>query len=70
MGDALSLGSQQDAAADEMTEGRFVPPGFERALALTRDFYAWEQRGRGWQVWPEPVELEPPFDVPPHLSSV
>src|SRR5207249_10384887 len=24
-------------------------------------FYGWERRGRGWQVWPYPVELEPPF---------
>ncbi|MDA2932946.1 hypothetical protein MYX82_01235 [Acidobacteria bacterium AH-259-D05] len=28
---------------------------------LTRQFYQWEERGRGWQVWPYPVELEPPF---------
>lgn len=28
---------------------------------LTRQFYAWEIRGRGWQVWPYPVGLEPPF---------
>jgi excisionase family DNA binding protein len=28
---------------------------------LTRQFYAWEKRGRGWQVWDHPVELEPPF---------
>jgi hypothetical protein len=28
---------------------------------LTRQFYAWEMRGRGWQVWPYPVILEPPF---------
>jgi hypothetical protein len=28
---------------------------------LTDEFYRWEQRGRGWQVWPYPVELEPPF---------
>lgn len=28
---------------------------------LTADFYTWERRGRGWQVWPYPVELEPPF---------
>src|SRR6266571_3395679 len=28
---------------------------------LTRQFYSWELRGRGWQVWPYPVELEPPF---------
>lgn len=25
------------------------------------EFAAWEQRGRGWQVWPEPVSPEPPF---------
>jgi hypothetical protein len=28
---------------------------------LTTQFYDWERRGRGWQVWPYPVELEPPF---------
>src|SRR5579862_6605890 len=28
---------------------------------LTRQFHAWEVRGRGWQVWDAPVELEPPF---------
>ena len=31
------------------------------AEALTAEFYAWERRGRGWQVWHFPVELEPPF---------
>ncbi len=29
--------------------------------ALTRQFYAWEVRGRGWHVFPQPVTLEPPF---------
>ncbi|GMW03099.1 MAG: hypothetical protein AMXMBFR84_42350 [Candidatus Hydrogenedentota bacterium] len=29
---------------------------------LTRQFYAWERRGRGWQVWDRPVALEPPFE--------
>jgi len=29
--------------------------------ALTRQFYEWERRGRGWQVWERPVALEPPF---------
>jgi excisionase family DNA binding protein len=29
--------------------------------ALTRQFYDWEKRGRGWQVWEQPVFLEPPF---------
>ncbi len=28
---------------------------------LTRQFYDWEQRGRGWRVWSDPVALEPPF---------
>ncbi|MBI5434901.1 MAG: type IV secretory system conjugative DNA transfer family protein [Planctomycetes bacterium] len=31
------------------------------AARLTENFYAWERRGRGWLVWDEPVELEPPF---------
>jgi len=29
--------------------------------SVTRQFYIWERRGRGWQVWNYPVELEPPF---------
>jgi hypothetical protein len=29
--------------------------------ALTRQFYAWEVRGRGWQVYDRPVSIEPPF---------
>ena len=33
---------------------------------LTEQFYLWEQRGRGWQLWDSPVELEPPFE-PFHL---
>jgi predicted DNA-binding transcriptional regulator AlpA len=28
---------------------------------LNRQFYSWEQRGRGWLVWDAPVEIEPPF---------
>ncbi len=28
---------------------------------LTEQFHQWELRGRGWQVFPEPVEPEPPF---------
>src|SRR5579871_5589843 len=28
---------------------------------LTRQFYDWEIRGRGWQVYGQPVALEPPF---------
>jgi hypothetical protein len=36
----------------------------ESSLAeqLTINFYEWEQRGRGWQVWECPVDLEPPFE--------
>ena len=34
---------------------------FAQVARLTGAFYAWEQRGRGWQVWPYPVVLEPPF---------
>jgi hypothetical protein len=37
--------------------GESLSPG----EALTRNFYAWERRGRGWQVWDDPVALEPPF---------
>ena len=28
---------------------------------LTEQFYHWEVRARGWQVFPEPVAVEPPF---------
>ncbi len=28
---------------------------------LSDQFYKWESRGRGWQVFPEPVYPEPPF---------
>ena len=28
---------------------------------LTEQFYKWEARGRGWQVFEEPVYPEPPF---------
>ncbi len=29
---------------------------------ISAQFYAWEKRGRGWQTWDHPVELEPPFE--------
>jgi hypothetical protein len=32
-----------------------------REESLTRQFYEWERRGRGWAVYDFPVELEPPF---------
>lgn len=28
---------------------------------LSKQFYEWESRGRGWQVFAEPVQPEPPF---------
>jgi len=28
---------------------------------LTEQFYAWERRGRGWDVYEAPVSPEPPF---------
>ncbi len=31
------------------------------AETFTEQFYNWEQRGRGWQVYRKPVSLEPPF---------
>src|SRR3989344_5507547 len=30
---------------------------------LTENFYRWEKRGRGWRVWHDAVELEPPFEL-------
>lgn len=43
----------------------YEPNGGTAALttaeALTRQFYQWEMRGRGWKVYPYPVALEPPF---------
>ncbi len=46
-------------------EEEIVPQGqalpLTQAERLTVQFYEWERRGRGWQVWEYPVELEPPF---------
>ena len=28
---------------------------------ISAQFAQWEQRARGWSVWPEPVHPEPPF---------
>ncbi len=41
-----------------------------KAQRLTDHFYDWEKIGRGWYVFPEPVELEPEF-VPffPYIST-
>ena len=35
--------------------------GLTLSEKLTANFYRWEQRGRGWQVWDASIELEPPF---------
>ncbi|MCK9421242.1 MAG: type IV secretion system DNA-binding domain-containing protein [Bacteroidales bacterium] len=32
-----------------------------RVEALTQQFYNWERRGRGWEVYSDPVDLEPPL---------
>ncbi|WP_295794684.1 type IV secretion system DNA-binding domain-containing protein [Mucilaginibacter sp.] len=34
----------------------------KRYEALTVQFYAWEQRLRGWEAYPFPVDIEPPFE--------
>jgi hypothetical protein len=34
---------------------------FSLSEYLTAQFYAWEQRGRGWNIFDEPVELESSF---------
>jgi hypothetical protein len=39
--------------------GPMLPLTLEERLAA--QFYLWERRGRGWQLWSYPVELEPPF---------
>ncbi|HVT03097.1 MAG TPA: hypothetical protein VHL58_06925, partial [Thermoanaerobaculia bacterium] len=33
----------------------------DREARLIEQFSRWEERGRGWAVWPYPVDLEPPF---------
>ncbi len=38
-----------------------VNPFGDPAEQLAARFSSWEQRGRGWQIHPHPVELEPPF---------
>lgn len=36
--------------------------GKTRAQAYTEHFYGWERKGRGWDLFAEPVEIEPPFE--------
>ncbi|MGA2147320.1 MAG: helix-turn-helix domain-containing protein [Bryobacteraceae bacterium] len=42
-----------------------MPPangsGETREQQLTQQFYEWERRGRGWQIFDQPVALEPQF---------
>jgi hypothetical protein len=33
-----------------------------RGQQLSKQFYTWERRGRGWQLATDPIELEPCFD--------
>lgn len=41
-----------------------------RTVELTRRFYEWELRGRGWARYQHPVALEPPFaPFPGHLHE-
>ena len=35
--------------------------GLHTSALLTEQFYDWELRGRGWNLWDYPVSLEPPF---------
>lgn len=46
---------------NEITPYRGKPPPLSLPEQLTQQFYDWEKRGRGWQVWNYPVVIEPPF---------
>ncbi len=52
-----------DPRSESFGEERESPPRrfVSVARVLTEQFYNWERRGRGWDVWPEPVQLEPAF---------
>jgi hypothetical protein len=39
-------------------EPSFLPNPIE---VQTENFYRWEKKGRGWQLWPYPVDIEPPY---------
>ncbi len=41
---------------------------YELIEELTKNFYEWEQRGRGWDLWSFSIDPEPPF-VPFHYHS-
>lgn len=43
-------------------QGSTETDGFETfEESVSRQFYEWERRGRGWRVYDYPVDLEPPF---------
>jgi len=46
--------------ADSETELDSLSPTLSEQLTI--DFYLWEKRGRGWQVWDDLVELEPVYE--------
>jgi len=46
--------------AENETERDSLSPTLSEQL--TRDFYRWEKRARGWQFWYDVVELEPLFE--------
>jgi len=46
--------------AENETELNALSPTLSEQL--TRDFYRWEKRGRGWQFWLDVVELEPVYE--------
>ncbi len=48
------------ARKDEIAVSRRAYPATQEER-LTLQFYDWEQPCRGWQVFPYPVQLEPPF---------
>ena len=50
-----------------MAVSRQALPKWER---LSQAFYEWEIRGRGWLVFPEPVDLEPPFRPFAHIRQL
>jgi len=53
--------------ADNETDSQAAVPSTSEQL--TENFYQWERRGRGWQLWPEPVEIEPVYEPFMHRYS-
>ncbi len=46
--------------SDSETENQNSIPSLSEQF--TGNFYRWEKRGRGWQVWQDAVDLEPAFE--------